>query len=529
MNSRNLTLVAAIPILAFGSTLFLSVATLRAQSGAAEGRAGSGSVRAVKPPTQVLSERTAGPVANPGAGRTEGGPAPSPAAGPAAADRTPDLLDPMQLWQKLNTAVGELGLPLRAIAVLVLLGLAAVLIVLWIILAFRHPRGGPDQLHEGDHLHLAVGAPRALGSPSAGGTPVGSPGAGRGAGASGAGDVRPSVESFRPRMHQERWSLPGFLALYSPLRELEPGPLSFSSREGLSIARDYRYETRPDDQGGFADLHALVLDLFARGARAEPQEQALFLCNTNGDVFCYGRMLGDVLLRDGFRPLPDGPLIDELREGGAVFSAEGSALYLPLFCVGGFIGYYVFLAGRPLFRRELVEELWFEVRRFSERALQGKLFDSAAREPESGLYSGALFHHDLALTCRLAPPHSRQLALLQFGGSLPGAWAGIGTLLTAEFPGHTAYRIGLLHAALLGPSSTEAWFGEAIAAFLAILRTEARVDVSAGVAVLDEDVRAADAWFSRARVALIEAAEAGPNHFRLWAPRVPVGAGLRSP
>ena len=435
--------------------------------------------------------------------------APARAEAPAPG-RTPEA----SFLDRAALAVPELGLPLRAIGVVFLLWLAAALVVLWAIQAFRRPRTqtGPAEGPAG--LKLALSEPRPLGL--------------------GADGVRFAPETERQqsesvllRMGQERWNLPGFMALYSPLRSLETGSLSFVPEGGLHILRDYHYERDADAQSGFADLHALVLELFRSCAREEPEEQALFLRDASGALSCYGRMRGDVLLRDGFRPLPEGPVVDDLRSGGAVFSADGASLFLPLLCAEGFIGYYLFLAGRPLFRRELVEELWYEVRRFSERALQGKLFEAAVRDPESTLGSGALFQHDLSLTFRLAGPNARQLVLMHFTGSVPVFWRSVGAVLSAAFPAHSVYRIGLSHVALLGPHSSEDSFSETIAHALATLRSEASIGVTVGAAVLGPDVGSTQEWFSRAREAQEDAARAGPNHFRFWAYERRVEAGRR--
>ncbi len=420
------------------------------------------------------------------------------------------------------------GIPLRVVGVIALFALGSVFVVIWLVSAFgsgaRVKQTG-SVLHPGLRMGVAGSAVlQATGSPRAGSVPSGAEppvASGPRLADQRATDVHPAHESFVPELHQERWSLPGFLALYQPLRDLDLRPVSLLPEEVRAVPQSYRFEVRPDGSGGFADLHALVLGLFGRLARAEPEEQLIFLRNSAGGLFCYGRKRGEVLLREPLSALPEGPLLEELRGGGAIFSADGTALYVPLVSVAGFLGYYVFQARRPLFSQQLVELVWWETRRFSERALQGRLFDVIARDASSGLYSGALFHHDLVAAFRMAPVGSRELALLELPGIAEASWRAVGLVLSAGFTQHATYRIGQSLAALLGPTGTEATFGTTLAGVLAALQEGLEVTLSAGVASRDADMNTADDWFQAAARALAEATAVGPNHYRF---RGPVGA-----
>ncbi|MBX7059816.1 MAG: hypothetical protein K1X75_17265 [Leptospirales bacterium] len=334
-------------------------------------------------------------------------------------------------------------------------------------------------------------------------------------------------------VEQERWNLPGFLAVMAPVRtRLAPETQDFAAAvlrqpagESLFDFRYYDFVDSGEFLESVSDLESFARSFLSSVSSAlQDCDSLLFLRNRLGDMAPCLEKRGSVFVSGA--ALEDEHLerdcLTQLEAGRYVALEDGLRLVFPLPSHRGLIGALRFSSRRPLFRPEELALAWFRIRKFGEWLLQAAVFEQATVDRQSALNNGMTFHRDLRheFALRDSLRERRELSLVQFlKGGGQTLWRGL--QLRRRFGDRRLYRIAADVFALLGPQSMEGEIDRRFSEYLSDLGERETVELQIGCAILEDDVESPLEWFRRAGAALEQARSEGPNSFRVYAPVAP--------
>ncbi|MCP5482959.1 MAG: GGDEF domain-containing protein [Spirochaetales bacterium] len=340
---------------------------------------------------------------------------------------------------------------------------------------------------------------------------------------------------------QERWNLPGFQSVVSPVRRrLLPEHIHFPARHfargehgdshdsatGSPFDfRYYRYAESPELPGAVADLESFCRSFLETLLdRLGPVDVTLFLKNRRGRFRPTMRKSGNLFVSG--EALDEEPLssavLKRLEDNHYVVMEQGHEIFFPLPSRAGLLGAIRIRSERPLYRPEQLSDAWFEIRKYGESLYQARIHEQATVDPASTLGNGLAFEQALRYEFALKREvrYARSLCLVQFHGrSNPESMLTYGMGLRAFFGyPQRLFRIAEDVCAVLGPEIAEEELDRLMGEYLGYLRNEAPVDITVGIAILEAEVRSAHDWFRRAARALEEANETGMNLYVRYRP-----------
>lgn len=313
------------------------------------------------------------------------------------------------------------------------------------------------------------------------------------------------------------WMLPGFFAVSVSRPDAHAGRFDFTDDRptGIFDTRNFRFPG-PVSPAGLVDIAGLSRILFgALQARFPGAEVTLFLNNSSGRGQAVYTTRGSILVEGPVSQDVPAGVHEKMSRGTCVVADEGQALYYPLDSAGGRIGIVRIHSAQSMYKPDPIRAAWSEINFFAETAYAGRVFDEAARDPETALWNGFLFIRDLGREfLRRDKGRPAGLLLLSFEYDAQLAEAGaLGESFQAAFSPMDCYRIDAGLFAALGDGLRE----EELAVRLrqCLLPFQGTVRTSAGYASLLPADRSAEEWYERSMLALLESRRAGPNRYHM--------------
>ncbi len=324
------------------------------------------------------------------------------------------------------------------------------------------------------------------------------------------------------RLEQENWRLPGYMTLQPFLREKIriPGPqIAADTMSGNPWLRfqNFSFPSYAETLAHCGNLESISKHFLVSISDIYPGSVSELYLTDGSNLRLYLTLKGSMFLTGGdeIESQVSGAVYEELKTGRCVYIDEGRTVCFPVECREGLLGSVVLKSETSIYRRDAVSRIWNECRNFGGLVYQNAVFEQTSVDPDSGLWNGLRFHHDLGyeFSLRNSIKDKRSLALVYFSAAMSlesARSAGAESRITFE-PAFRAYRIARDSIAFLGPQEDEAETGLRFRAFLGSLRKRGEFQICAGSAALTPDIYSADAWFHRAASALYTAAEAGWN------------------
>lgn len=337
---------------------------------------------------------------------------------------------------------------------------------------------------------------------------------------------------------QERWNLPGFLSVINPVGNdfYAQEPESWQQYFRNPVANEnnyrktsyfdfqfYRFESMPEYPEFLLGVERFsriflqkIVDI------ASELEVTLYLKNRKNNFDPVLSKKGNLFVSGDAIDHGQTPaeILQELHKHCYVLQNEGKDIYFPLPTRKGVSGVIHCKSGSPLYNKNLLSRLWFEIRKFGESLYQVKVYEQATIDPVSCLGNGMSFYKDLEVNFHLKKEviHKRQLSLIQFihqESSDQMHW--IGPALRAHFHASIQiYRLADDVCALLGPNIPEEIFSTRVAELVDFITSYHPCEFSIGIALLENEVSSPNEWFSHAAAALGESRMDGPNRYQYF-------------
>ena len=343
---------------------------------------------------------------------------------------------------------------------------------------------------------------------------------------------------------QERWSLPGFQSVFCPIRKVSSHDFNpygqyhggTSSRASLHQLQYYDFTEMADCIDSMNSIESFVkrmliglVDKVSSYFSAEytnPSSATACLRNQEGDYYSVLQYSGRMFVSQKTAPLKDSSswerIIHAAEKGNYLVLRNGEEMVFPLVSQAGTLGLIHLHLQAPISDRNLLKQLWEQIRKYGEQLLHVCVYERTHTDPESTLFNGIRFQEDLSReTARRGeksiPP---QLILIQIKGKLNQESSLLyGMLLRKTFPfPASAYRIGREFFAILTAEIPSEGIDISLEMFLAQTRQRERIHLCAGSAVPGREIRTPQDWFLQAQRALTQALEKGWDQHQASSP-----------
>ncbi len=329
--------------------------------------------------------------------------------------------------------------------------------------------------------------------------------------------IHGAADPLHTPAHSFPWLLPGFLAATVTQRDAHARHLDFTAERptGVFDTRNYRFPG-PVSPSGLVDIAGLSRILFgALQARFPGSEITLFLNDRAGRGRAVYTTRGSLLVEGPTTEDIPADAHEKMSRGACALADEGQALYYPLDSAGGRIGVVRIHSTSSMYKPDPIRAAWNEINFFAETAYAGKVFDEAARDPETALWNGFLFVRDLGREYMRRDgrrPAGLLLLAFEYDAQLAEA-SSLGVAFQNAFAPMDSYRIDSGLFAAIGDGLRE----EELALRLreCLLPFQGTVRTSAGYAGLLPADRSAEEWYERSMLALLESRRAGPNRYHM--------------
>ena len=327
---------------------------------------------------------------------------------------------------------------------------------------------------------------------------------------------------------QELWNLPGFQSLLPPSTEGisidEFNPLKWenfysdSAAPRFSSKHTYSFPslgigTHSQGLSSLNNLEAFVKEMLISLAEfLDPCSVSACLRSPKGKYHLFLQFSGNIFFSERSTEMEGDSwqeIIKRIETGEYVILNEGKELAFPLTSRYGPLGFLHFRCEDSLDdkdnKKEILEKLWYTIRKYGESLLQACIYEQSTRDPESTLFNGMRFQEDLCreMACRLEKNVPSHLILIMLQGETNSetiAFCGRNLALLFPFP-QRVYRIGQN---LFSIIDTRSWedLKISLSEFRVRVQENFSFDISFGSAIPALDLSTPQEWFEQAQKGL---------------------------
>ena len=221
---------------------------------------------------------------------------------------------------------------------------------------------------------------------------------------------------------QEFWNLPGFQSILAPFkRGLSVDEFNLLEWEAMysnssilpsSSNHVYSFPSFRSHCQGLSNLEAFVKEMLLSLSEYLPSCSVSACLRSRARKYhLFLQFSGSVFFSEKNTAMEGKSwqeIIERIEKGEYVILNEGKDLAFPLASRFGPLGFLHFRCEEALSekegeRKEILEKIWYAIRKYGESLLQATIYERSIRDPESSLLSGMRFQEDLAreMACRL--------------------------------------------------------------------------------------------------------------------------------